>query len=176
MAFSQGQQITVTEINSTNTKTIAKYGKVANTDHAMQETNAYFYVTCPSGSGSYDVYALGGWNMFTTDEAYAYLYRLENGSWVQKKYAEDQGGNKFANREARIKGSFMGPGSYRGRARVRYCFNADVKVQNAKNNIQAGEKIIAVSNTMDMSSSTVNYASYSGFITSDLLNNRKVYT
>ena len=104
------------------------------------------------------------------------IHRLENGSWVQKKYTEDQGGNKFSNREAHIKGAFIGPGSYRGRARVRYCFNADVKAQNAKNNIQTGEKIIAVNNTMDMSSSTVNYASYSGFTTSDLLNNRKVYT
>lgn len=176
MAFTNNQIITASNLNTVNGASINGNGGNSTTTLNWRSYDIYFYVNADSGQPIGNLRASGGWTIAGGRAADTTLYRYENGNWVQKARKEDHA-FAYNNSNAYQDVKSYGEGSYYAHCSARYCHEIAVTIYNAKRNNQTGSKLKMLKNTMNLSSSRVEFSSAQGeIITIDRLNTRQVYT
>lgn len=174
MAFAQGQLITATALNEVNNTQISYFSPHLNSS-GQQWYNFYFYCNRPSG----DTIGKGECQCGWWAGCNIWEYRLENGSWVQKRSVNNNGG--MYNCNVTLSLVSYGTGSYRVEMMSsNYAHHRHINwLVNQKITNTTGKHLKGITPmTLQVNGSAPTYIDRTKdeHITADMLNAREIYT
>lgn len=178
MSFNRGDLITATELNNTNGEEWSYQSGHLNSD-GRKPFNFFFYLMRPSG----DEFGTGECQSGWFANANIQLFRKENGSWVEKDSSYNNGG--FYNANVKLTFKSFGEGEYKVyMSSSNYAHHRNItgfvnsKIDNIRGNLlhSFGPMSVDVIEGDNVTSSTT-YSNHQGeVLTTEMLNNREVYT
>ena len=168
MAFSTGDLITATELNAVNVGHVPLI-RIGDHGNSSWSGTYYFYSTRTSGE-LLTIDAHFGWN----SKGWVYLYRWENGSWVQKNKI---GGTSGWWNWQWDKGNMTsyGEGNYKLYLDFKNFQYLNIDVHNSKPDCEKGGWLAMIDN-MELGTTETLRSRVHDVITADALNNGRVYT
>lgn len=170
MSWTRGDLITASKLNTENG---AFYNTISIGDHGYSDWEGTYYFYCTKRSGTLiNISCQFGWN----SHGWAELYRWENNAWAKKRDGWGGTSGWWSWSWDKGDGSSYGEGYYKLWLGFGHFSTLTVKVYNACNSCNRGNKLLMISNMGLLTSDSQPSSARGSKITASDLNAGKVYT